>query len=210
MADEEDKGEELSIEIVGEELEDGLRITVFEHEEVVGTVTAKLLEQLGVWHGGFIVFGEDPIEPGLSFNEVGIDDGARLSLSPQSVFERAVADMLKLNPLVTETQLKEGACWNKKTGDMYFWNLGCKGLEFLPPSMGSLVIKGDLNLAQNKLERNIQPSEFLRIKVEGDLIGCNFRCWRPAEFEQGQLPRREGIDPEFLEASGVRDTILQT
>jgi hypothetical protein len=87
MADEEDKGEELSIEIVGEELEDGLRITVFEHDEVVGTVTAKLLEQLGVWHGGFIVFGEDPIEPGLSFNEVGIDDGARLSLSPQSVFE---------------------------------------------------------------------------------------------------------------------------
>jgi len=108
-------------------------------------VRATALDQ--VW------FGEEPVLAGESFDDHGMEDGARLAvgLGRKATFPQVLEEILILNPN-THAQYSIVRL-DKKDPSRVLTNLNWEshGLLALPESFGDLRFDGDLNLANNEL-----------------------------------------------------------
>ena len=144
------------------------------------------------------LLGDDAVQPGESFQQWGIEDGARLCVrfrAPKT-FEEFVAETIKLNPSLTReglmggvevdtedaSRVKGDVNWSNKDikklppsiGDLTvdgYLDLTFNDLEELPESFGNLIVGKNLNLANNKLAS--LPESFGNLKVGEDLYLIN-------------------------------------
>ena len=150
--------------------------------------------------GGKSVLRED------SFDENGIEDGARLELRTAELqcyeettgaeeFENILQALCVLNHSLDIDEARDRACWaRKKTGEgtelmLRSWDLSDLDLKELPASMGTLRLKTDLNLFRNDLESI--PEALAGLTLGGSLIlSCNRITELPAGF--GRLDESVG------------------
>ena len=108
-----------------------------------------------VWHIEEALLGDDAVQPNQAFYELGIEDGARLSvrLRYKATFEDVVAEMIDLNRSLMREQLMRGVMVDPEDafqiqGDV---NWSAKDINFLPESIGDLIVDGHLFLDGNNL-----------------------------------------------------------
>ena len=114
-------------------------------------------------------FGNNLIEPDDTCEDLGIEDGARLSLRIRlATFQEVVYDIIELNPDIQYDDLMNVTVDpnnpSNVIGDIRWTRLG---IYLLPESIGDLTVGGNLDLAFNKL--TTLPESFGKLTVDGDM-----------------------------------------
>ena len=133
------------------------------------------------------LLGNGAVESGYTFEDYGIEDGARLSVrfrAPKT-FEEFVAEMIELNPNLTREDLMRGVevaplvrDASRVKGSVWWDN---KRIAALPESIGDLTVDGNLQLNNNQLKE--LPASFGSLTVGGSLdLGYNNLATLPASF----------------------------
>ena len=163
-------GQDDIIEIEIRTEEDTKRIRVNPNSKVIESV----IGDLGSPHFVNITMGDDEISLERTFNENGIEDGARLNIHKRERFslEYVLAEIIVLNPDVDEGRLRSKIRFDRINadkpwhieGDLVWFNLG---IRELPESFGDLIVGGNLFLNSNLLTS--LPESFGNLTVGGDL-----------------------------------------
>ena len=144
-----------------------------------------------VEHIEVVGFGDDEVAPCDTFEELGIEDGARLSVSfraPKATVEEVVAETIELNPHLTRERLMEyvevdAEDASRVKGHVVWASLG---IDALPESIGDLTVGGDLGLNYNNLAT--LPASFGSLTVGGNLgLGNNNLAPLPTSFGSLQV-----------------------
>jgi hypothetical protein len=142
-----------------------------------------------------VLFGDNAVEPGQSFELVDIEDGARLSarFRVKATVEEVVADMIRLNPHLTRERLMRNSAFSRVEVDTedasrvkghVEWSH--KGINVLPESIGDITVGGYLNLSYNRL--TTLPQSFGDLTVGSHLfLNDNNLVSLPASFGNLQI-----------------------
>jgi len=152
------------------------RLTVHPTENVLRAVTRQTRLARCLVH-----FGDEPVMNG-SFEDNGIEDGARLDVFPWTGYYReVVADLIRLNHETSSSAgIKRKLIFNPD-GSLKSWDLSGLGLESLPESFGQLELTGSLLLSSNGLRR--LPESFCQVRIGGMLdLGSNELVDLPPNF----------------------------
>ena len=156
-----DDSQDDSIQIEIRIDEETKKIRVNPNHTVLENVIANI-EDLGLPHNNTrfilqsITMGDDEIALEGTFNENGIEDGARLDIHKREriSFEDVLAEIKDLNPGVDEEGLRTGADninedkpWHIR-GNLILFDLG---ISQLPESFGNLTVGGSVLLDDNQL-----------------------------------------------------------
>ena len=119
-----------------------------------------------------IMFDEEAIfdDDNYTFEDLGIEDGARLSVSYRKyTVAEVAAEVARLNPPLRVETLMEivevDPADPSRVDGILNWS---KGIRVLPDSIGSLTVGGDLLLNRNRLAS--LPEGFSSLTVEGHLL----------------------------------------
>ena len=149
------------------------------------------------------LLGDDAVQPGETFQDWGIEEGARLSVRfrPRVTFEEFLDDIVEMNPQLAGTTRLERARWVSpewrrergfsQTPSRVRGNLDLRnaGIDVLPESIGDLTVDGYLSLRNNNLAT--LPESIGSLTVRGDLdLSYNGLTTLPASF--GNLQVRPG------------------
>jgi len=106
-------------------------------------------------HVDEVCLGHDAVPPGVSFEECGIEDGARLSVSfhAKATVEEFVADVIELNPHLTRRELMRFIYVDPEDASRVLGNVHWdrRGIVALPESIGDITVAGIMYLGKNRL-----------------------------------------------------------
>ena len=107
------------------------------------------------------------IEKGDTFENWGIEDGARLNVSYRNYTKLAevAAEVAELNPPLTVEMLMENVEVHRNDPLRVIGNLDWsrKGITVLPDSIGSITVQGNLELHNNQLASLPEDFGYLRV-----------------------------------------------
>jgi len=194
-------------------------ITVYGHE-AVGEAVQRAYDLHSAQGLTVALLGGYEVDAMASFEANGLEDGARLEVGVPgaATFAEIVEDMAALNPhcsseidpycpTMSSTQLIQ-ALTSKATFEadgvtLKSWDLATLHLSELPPSIGSLMMSGDLDLSHNRLTS--LPATFSSMTVGGALrLYRNELASLPANFSS--LNVGGGLSLSFNKLTSLPET----
>lgn len=123
---------------------------------------------------GSVSFGGEPILPGDTFDDHGVEDGGRLDVGIHlaSLWEIAWRGVLQLNPHLTEDDVPYPIMDTRERPPRVAyscksWQLSSLQLVAIPEAVAELSYSQSLDLSNNKL--STLPRGFEKVRIGGDL-----------------------------------------
>ena len=187
---------ETLIEIEVQSDDQNIRIEVNKDKEIYKSIEEAF--KIGDNMSLQVIFGDEPIEPGKTFEDYDIEDGARLGVIIDELSWFFISELKQLNPQL-EGMNDEELFKRIFGGDDYInMNLSYLELNELPPSINRFSLNGSLYLTGNNLKR--LPEKFNNIRVRGSIF-TEQNQWEEGQpnIMQRNIISFEDVKQELLE-----------